>query len=81
MNLFRLIREYIAALHASTQATVAATQIAERALRDAAWTRYMENRGHGHHGGHLYHGHHPPHHGHGHGHHGGNASIAGGCAD
>lgn len=74
MTLFKLIREYIAAIRAQTAATIEATAAANRAISDAAWTRYMDGRGHGHHGGHLHHGHHPPHHG-------GNASIQGGCAD
>lgn len=70
MTLFKLIREYIAAIRAQTAATIEATAAANRAISDAAWTRYMEQRGavHAHGHGH-YHGHHP----------GGNASIQGGC--
>lgn len=69
MKLFSLLRDYIAALRAQTAATLQATAVAERALRDAAWARYQEHR--------------PTHvHGHHHGHHGhadGNASMPGGC--
>jgi hypothetical protein len=50
MTLFRLLRDYIAALRAQTAATVEATAAANRALSDAAWERYRRNRaGHAHH--------------------------------
>jgi hypothetical protein len=69
MSLFKMLRDYIAALRAQTEATVAATAAANRAISQAAWDRYSQNRV-----GHHHHGHHH------HGHAGGNASLPGAAA-
>ena len=44
LTLFRLLQDYIAAMRATAAATVALAEAQNRAVTQAAWDRYLQNR-------------------------------------